>query len=285
MSSHQRFPGRFLLIGFFIGICNWFIDSLVMIVVLGEGQFIDNVFSPDPDDIWMRTFSILSLTIFGGLVDKYVINFRQAKEALGESEARYREIFDESPVGIWEEDWSDIKRMLDDLVADGVTGLRRYFDDNPDKLGEAYDLGKVVNISRATYEMFRAPSKQALIGINNSELETIEVINGFRDNIIAFMAGENECAFESLDHRFDGTAMVISTRLVIPSQHRHDWTRVIYAIEDITDRKPAEEALRESEARFRQAAQLANLGHWSWDEVADRIDYVFGEIARIHGMT
>ena len=54
---------------------------------------------------------------------------------------------------------------------------------------------------------------------------------------------------------------------------------------DITERKRAEEALHESEARFLEAARMANLGHWAWDEIEDRGTYCSEELAKIHGIT
>ncbi len=54
---------------------------------------------------------------------------------------------------------------------------------------------------------------------------------------------------------------------------------------DITDRKGAEQALRDSETRFRQATRLASLGHWAWDEIEDRCTYCSQELARIHGVS
>ncbi len=52
---------------------------------------------------------------------------------------------------------------------------------------------------------------------------------------------------------------------------------------DITQRKAAEDALRESEALLAQAAQMANLGHWVWDEIEDRCVYCSEPLARSAG--
>jgi PAS domain-containing protein len=41
---------------------------------------------------------------------------KRAEEARRESEARYRELFEQSPVSIWEEDWSAVKKMIDGLA-------------------------------------------------------------------------------------------------------------------------------------------------------------------------
>ena len=54
---------------------------------------------------------------------------------------------------------------------------------------------------------------------------------------------------------------------------------------DISDRKRVERAYQESETRFMQAAQLASLGHWGWDEIEDKCTYCSDELARIHGFT
>lgn len=52
---------------------------------------------------------------------------------------------------------------------------------------------------------------------------------------------------------------------------------------DITERIEAEDALRESEAKLKQAQQLANIGYWERDLVADRITWS-KETGRIVGL-
>ncbi len=54
---------------------------------------------------------------------------------------------------------------------------------------------------------------------------------------------------------------------------------------DITNRKRAEAALRESQERLQQAIHLSGVGYWVWDTIADRCIYCSEEQARIHGTT
>lgn len=54
---------------------------------------------------------------------------------------------------------------------------------------------------------------------------------------------------------------------------------------DITDEKAAEQSKRETEMLFEQAARIANIGHWEWDEVADRLTSCSKEFARIYGVS
>ena len=56
-------------------------------------------------------------------------------------------------------------------------------------------------------------------------------------------------------------------------------------VQDITDQKRAEEALREGEKRLQEAARIAKLGHWVWDEVEDKLIYCSEEFGRIHGVS
>jgi PAS domain S-box-containing protein len=49
--------------------------------------------------------------------------------------------------------------------------------------------------------------------------------------------------------------------------------------------KTPSDELEESEARYVEATRLANLGHWIYDEVVDKLVFCSDELARIHGVT
>ena len=50
-------------------------------------------------------------------------------------------------------------------------------------------------------------------------------------------------------------------------------TGVVEFLRDISDRKKAEEVLRESESKLREAQQMAQLGHWNWDVNTGEVEW------------
>ncbi|MBK7456761.1 MAG: PAS domain S-box protein [Anaerolineales bacterium] len=84
--------------------------------------------------------------------------------------------------------------------------------------------------------------------------------------------------------RRDGTVFP-TEHTVMPLEDEHSqrigWVSVV---RDITERKRAEEDLRRSESRLRQAQNLAGLGTWEWDTETD-ITIWSNEMLRIYGIT
>ena len=66
----------------------------------------------------------------------------------------FESLFEYSPVSLWEEDYSAIKTFFDSLRSDGVTDLARYFDEHPQEIENNMRRIEVLNINRATLNMF-----------------------------------------------------------------------------------------------------------------------------------
>ena len=60
----------------------------------------------------------------------------QAEDALRASETRYRQLFEDSPVALMEEDFSQVKQRIDALRLQGITDFPSFFDSHPQFVAE-----------------------------------------------------------------------------------------------------------------------------------------------------
>jgi PAS domain-containing protein len=85
-----------------------------------------------------------------------------AEQVMREGETRYRSLFEDSPVSLWEEDFSAVKLRLDTLRDEGIKDFRAYFASHPQTVLECISLVKIVDVNKATLKLFGAKAKADL---------------------------------------------------------------------------------------------------------------------------
>src|SRR5271165_3285457 len=93
--------------------------------------------------------------------------------------------------------------------------------------------------------------------------------------------GGETVAFETLHRRKDGTVFPVEVRARQFQQGAHRFR--LSLVRDITERKRAEEVLRESEARLEEAQRVAHFGWWERDFTTNRVS-LSDEVSRIFGL-
>jgi PAS domain S-box-containing protein/putative nucleotidyltransferase with HDIG domain len=86
------------------------------------------------------------------------------KTILRSSEKRHKQLFDSAAVAIWDEDFSDVLRLLDTLRDEGVGDLRGHLARRPEVLARLAGALKVNRVNDAALVMFGAGSERELIG-------------------------------------------------------------------------------------------------------------------------
>jgi PAS domain S-box-containing protein len=179
----------------------------------------------------------------------------RAETALVTSEERYRRIFETTPVSIWEEDFSAIKKKINELKKQGVENLRLYLDENPEIIQELIEEIEVIDVNKATLEMFGAASKDELIGsLDKIALQGTEEI--IKDEVIAIFEGETNFVGETVNRTLQGKLLDVMINISIP-QREADFSNVLVSMVDISERKKAEDAIR---ARSREVRLLYEAG-------------------------
>jgi len=181
---------------------------------------------------------------------------------LQESEKRYRLVFKNSPVSIWEEDFSGVKDLLDGLKQEGVTGIEAHFEQHPEIIRQCAQLVKVVDVNEAALDLHGAASKEDLLeGL--IETFTEESFDTFREELVCLWNGADVMIRDAVVRTLTGVRRDVTVYFAVCPGYEKTFGKVIVSLVDITERKRAGEALHlqtvelEEEVAERQMAQEA----------------------------
>ncbi len=175
----------------------------------------------------------------------------EAEAALRESENRYKNIFNSVPVSIWEEDFSQVSNLLNDLRENGVKDLDTYLRQHPQAIRDAVSMITVNEVNDATLSIYGASSKMEMMQ-SLTNIFTDEAYDTYRRILIAFWNKQPSFYGETTNRTMDGREIDISISTNFPHE-TEDYSRVFISMEDITERKKAEDQIR------RQVKHLASL--------------------------
>ncbi len=271
-----------VLVGIYFGVRWGLLTGLGMIVsnilllgLTGSGNLWDIFFAvglAGSITILLAGYAAGQIHLLWSRLENELGEHRKIELALKDSEARYRSLFEDSPISFWEEDFSEVKRCIDELHKQGIVDFAAYLKEHPEIIAECMHTIRVLDVNQATLKLYEAASKEDLVG-NLERVLDEETLKVFEEEMLAIAHGKTEFEGNGVNYTLTGKRINIVLRWSIAPTHEQTLSRLIVTIADVTARWRAEEAEREqrllAEALCDTAAALS--GTLEYKEVLDRI--------------
>jgi diguanylate cyclase (GGDEF)-like protein len=162
-----------------------------------------------------------------------------ARRGLIDSENYARGLFAHSPVSLWVEDFSAVKRLIDEVREQGITDFRVFTDVHEEFVARCMSEIRVLDVNARTLELFGAPDKDTLLR-NLPDVFRDEMEPHFREQLIDLWDGKLFQQREVVNYALDGSKLNLLLQFSVIPGREQDWSLVQVALTDITARKKAE---------------------------------------------
>ena len=185
---------------------------------------------------------------------------RQAKEELARSEERYRALFEHSPIPMAVQDFSEVKRTIDRLRAEGVRDFAAYFDAHP---------ALVLHCSRSVLvrEANQARTRFFLEGGCPAPADNLSAMAGggvwpvFQNELVALAGGATTFQGEGSLRTPAGELRVVALYLSVAPGYEATLGRVLISFIDVTERVQMQAALRDLDRVSAKGQMAAYIAH------------------------
>ena len=180
------------------------------------------------------------------------------------TEHRYRNLFQAMAASFWDLDFGEVRRMLEGLHIAGVTDFPAYLRANPDFLRTAIDSVLILDVNDKTLAMFGAERREQMIGHSIGPYWPRDMEFIFAQSLNAAVQAHPHFVTEMALNTLDGRRIDVLFTVVWPAENKGKGS-IMTGVIDITDRKMAERALRQSEHRYRDMFQSMAVSLWELD--------------------
>lgn len=162
-------------------------------------------------------------------------------------------IFDLSPIPMWLEDYSGVKKQLEQWRAEGVVDLKAYLQEDVSRVSYCAHLIKILRVNQKTLDLFEARNLKHL-SQNLGVIFQQEMFESHLFELLQIWEGKTEFSSTATNYTISGTRLDIKLRAVALPGSEQTLNRVLLTTEDITDYLNAsrleEKNRRLAEARF-----------------------------------
>jgi transcriptional regulator with PAS, ATPase and Fis domain len=194
------------------------------------------IFDTKPMTVTSRQLNILK--IFASRAGAEIERKRN-DEIIQDSMGRYRSLFEDSPIGMCEEDYSEVKVYIDRLKEKYKADLQTIYDSYPEEIAKTYNQILRLKANRSQVKLFDLETEQQYFDY----LSNAFMPSAFKDLMLAFDGGQTVFEREIDVRAATGTKKVLKVKRVLLPGSETNWSRSVISCVDITEGKAAQERL------------------------------------------
>ena len=191
------------------------------------------------------------------------------------------DLFELAPVSLWVEDFSALRQLFEQWRAQGVSDLRAWLLEQPARIAECAARIEVLQVNRRTLELFEARDLAHLVA-NLDRVFRDDMHREHLEELVQLWNGATRYSSQTVNYTLGGRRLDIQLNAHVLPGHEASWGRVLFSIEDLTDRLRAERRLHASEQYARGLFEHSPVSLWVEDFSAVRH---LLELLRAQGIT
>jgi signal transduction histidine kinase len=188
---------------------------------------------------------LLQATVAAASVALGALLVAWVRKAFDERERRFQSLFQNAPVSMWQEDFSQVGAEITALTESGINDLERYLMANPEEVRRLATLVRVNDVNDAALALTEAPARSVLLGYLTMDTFSRGALESFIPQFMA-IANDRESVSTELHGGLTVTGRPIEALLVWSAprvDNALDLSNVTVAIVDITRQREAERDL------------------------------------------
>lgn len=211
---------------------------------------------------------------------------KEAEELIKKSETRFKSLFDDSPLPLREEDYSQVKKHLEELnlINENKEIVSKYLNSHPDAVDKCRSLVKVINVNNACLKLYKVKTKEELIENRSREID-FKSSDAFIKHLIAITQGKKQFITNSTIKNAEGQHLYFNIRWNVIKSYGKTFERIIVSTEDITERIAAEKIILETKQRVESLINTIDGIVWECNPATLSFTFISKKSEKILGYT
>ncbi|MFV8327715.1 PAS domain S-box protein [Flavobacterium sp. ZS1P14] len=211
---------------------------------------------------------------------------KETEERIKKTETRFKSLFDDSPLPLREEDFSEVKNYLQELnlIDENKAIVTDYFYSTPEVVDKCNSLVKLINVNNACLKLHKVKTKEELIN-NRSNLLDLKSKDDFIEHLIAITQGKKQFIIDSRIKNAEGEYRDVNLRWNVIRGYRKTFERIIVSTEDITQRRATEKIILDTKQRVESLINTIDGIVWECDIESFSFTFISKKVESILGYT